>query len=287
MTPTMRKVVALAAIPIVALTVFAASCASRPSTQEIMLKTISATQGVTSLKTAVGLVATTETTGGSKPGTTDITISGAGVVDVPGKNSALSLEMTFTPPGEAARTVNTDVFVVGGWEYVYSVQDATWTKFSLPAGTKGPESQMEQQTMLLRTASTAVYSGQEDVDGVKCYVLKLTPDLNALWQWFLYQGKAAGLQQPPPASVNLAKATKDAQLTIWVDSDKFLVKKVQGSMAVEFTPADVGASASDFASMGVVLSGELSMSDYNVPVDIRLPADAQKATDVTGKIQGQ
>ncbi|MDO8472691.1 MAG: hypothetical protein Q7T05_02615 [Dehalococcoidia bacterium] len=286
MSSVSRIVTALAATSIAALTIFAASCSSAPAAQEIVLKAISATQGVTSLKTAIGLSATTETTGGKQPGTTDMTISGSGIVDVSGKKSSLALEMTVNPPGEAPQTLSTNIFVVGDWEYVNSAQSPGWRKIKLSAGTTRPDSQLQQQGLLLRTASTAVSAGQEKIDGIQCYVLTLTPDVNALWQWFLYQGGAAGLKQPQLGSLDLTKAAKDVRLKVWVDTGKFLVRKVQVSMTVEFGLADISAPSSNFTSASFVLSGDISLIDYNIPVDIRLPPDALNATDITGKTTG-
>ena len=85
-----------------------------------------------------------------------------------------------------------EVYIVGGWMYVnqgflvvyVSGPDASWDKLELTNETWTRESQISSQIELLKTPIKVDLVGSENVNGVDCYVLNVTPTAESMADCF-------------------------------------------------------------------------------------------------------
>jgi len=149
--------------------------------------------------------------------------------------------------------------------------ESVWMKQEAPEGwwedfqKMGVESQIE----LLEAAQVEVI-GSESVDGIDCYILEVTPDLEKLWQLYNY----LTLQEPPDVTEEyLQEIFRSFSIKQWVAKDTYFLMKAEIDITTEFPPEELGPSAIDMAMV-------LLAYDYNQPVSIELPPEAEEAVEM-------
>jgi hypothetical protein len=83
-----------------------------------------------------------------------------------------------------------------------------------------------------------------------------------------------------------ANVFKSITLKMWMDKKSLLPQKENIVVTMELTPADIGVTtttAPGFDKMTMTMNGDITCSDYNVPVTITLPAAAQNAVEIPQK----
>lgn len=140
-------------------------------------------------------------------------------------------------------------------------------------------SPIESHLELLELAEVRVI-GSEEVKGVDCYVLQLTPDLEQLWETVMQQTEAADMGVPAIAEEALQEALISFSVKQWVTKDAYFLAKSEIDISMELTPEVMGVVGGEgMMIMDITLS--FLIYDHNQPVSILLPPE----TKASGFIQ--
>ncbi len=126
----------------------------------------------------------------------------------------------------------------------------------------------ESQIELLEAAQVEVISS-ERVDGIDCYVLEVTPDLEQLWQ---LSNHLHFDEVPDVTEEYLQEIFRSFSVKQWVAKDTYFLMKAEIDIAEEFPPDEAGPSTVDIAMV-------LLCYNYNQPVTIELPPEAEEAIE--------
>jgi hypothetical protein len=153
-----------------------------------------------------------------------------------------------------------------------------WMKTQMPVGYWEEVNQVEPQIKLLETAQVDVIASEE-VRGVDCYVLELTPDLEQLWQIAMQHQELLGVETPLITGETLQEMFRSFSVKQWVAKDTYFLIKVEIDMAVESTPEAMG-SLDEEGAFTMDITMDLLFYNYSQPVSIELPPEAEEATEM-------
>jgi len=155
-----------------------------------------------------------------------------------------------------------------------------WMKLEMPEGYWGEMSQVESQIELLEVAQVKVI-GSETIEGIDCYVLQLTPDMKQLWQLAMQQPKLPGEEVPDVAEEFLQEMFRSVSVKQWISKDTYFLIKAEIDMvfvSTELTAEAMGLQ--EGVSLPTYISIVLLSYNYNQPVSIVLPPEAEEAIEV-------
>ncbi len=155
-------------------------------------------------------------------------------------------------------------------------QGKQWVKMELTEEMWQQQSQIDQQIELLKSATAVNFVGSETVDGTACYVVEITPSMEALGN-LLSQQQTTGIDF---SQLNLADLFKEMSVKEWIAKESYRVMKAEVDMLLEMRPADVGATEADFDKMTMDINMGMRLYDYNQPVSITLPPEALNAPEM-------
>ena len=200
----------------------------------------------------------------------------SGAVDVENRQMSMVATQNMSMPGQTEMEMGMEMYIVGDMIYMLAEMpgmEAMWMKSEMPEGYWEQMSQVEYQIELLEAAQLEVI-GSEMVEGVDCYVLQLTPDLEQLWQFYMQQAQVTG-EVPEESLQDIFQTFSVKQ---WIDKDTYFLTKAEIDMVMELTPEDMGSPEEEG-----VMTMNIAMSfwgyDYNQPVSIELPPEAEEAVE--------
>ena len=211
----------------------------------------------------------------------DMTFSGA--VDIENRQMGADITMWMEVPGQGDMDMGMAMYVVDGMAYtkVDFFGEDMWMKSTVTDEMWGEMSQtvdmIEPYVGLLEAAQVRV-TGIENVGGVDCYVLEVTPDMDQLWQLAMQQVEATDMGMSVPTEGLISEMFRDFSVKQWVSKETFLVHKVVIDMSMELTPDAMGLPDED-GILRMDIAMYLTVHDYNQPVSIILPAGAASAID--------
>jgi hypothetical protein len=259
-------------ISLVLVVVFSFSaCAGEPSAQEIVDGVIKSFENIKTCQ--LDMDVTIDLTVEDEVGT--FTISSSGIVDF--ENRQMRTETTIKSVGETQPEMETinDQYVVDGILYSGAGalgEELMWMKLEAPEEWWEASQQMgwgESQIELLKGAQVQVI-GSEKVDGIDCYVIEVTPDLEKLWQ---LSNSLTFQETPDVAEDYLEEVLRSFSVKQWVIKDTYFIAKAKIDISTEFPPETLGPSKIDIDM--VLLS-----YNYNQPVSIELPPEAEEAIEM-------
>jgi len=215
----------------------------------------------------------------------DMAMGFSGALDL--ENRQMIMDMTMsTEIFEEAMEMSAEIYIIGNMVYTMVEDPETgsmWEKSEMT-----PEfweevnqyiNQVEPQMELLEVVQVEVI-GSEKVGGVDCYVLQLTPDMEQLWQLAMQQAGVTGeLVLPDIGEEFLREAFKNFSVKQWVAKDTYFLTKVEMYMAMELTPEALGYPEEE-GLMTMDITMNLLAYNYNQPVSIELPQEAEEAVEV-------
>ncbi len=142
-----------------------------------------------------------------------------------------------------------------------------WTKGYLPLDVWPYLTDARVMSGLLRYVSSEL-AGNEDVNGVACNVLRLTPDFAAIQQ-------ALSEKYPSVGDIpDIAALFSQLSIRVWVASETSFVTRLEVSATARVTAQALGqAPNNDVLDISLTLTVEAS--GFNEPVSIEPPAVAQ------------
>jgi hypothetical protein len=202
-----------------------------------------------------------------------------GALDNSNKKMKTDIAVNIAAPNVEPTAVKITMYLVDNAVY-YSMEGPGappwWMKTEAPAWET--MNQNESQLELLKGAQVELLGG-EVVQGVDCYVLNVIPDKEQLWQTVVQQLGMAGGDMPDIGPQFIEEALKSFSVKQWIAKGTFFVTRATIDINMAATPNELGSSGTEEA-IEIQLSMDLSMRDYNRPVSIVLPPEAEGAIEV-------
>lgn len=256
-----------------------------PAAQDIISRSVSAMANLASYQYAVNMTLKLTGTLKGQPQNVSVTATGDGTNDIADKKVQVNLNAAIQTSGQGSMTVPVTFYMVDGWQYVQitlPLGGSQWYKSKIDMTSLDGLDQASQALQMLKTAVKVTVTGTENVDGVPCYILQISPDLTVLSQWIKsFEGTAGAAGQQLP-NIDLSKLVKNLSFTADVAQDNYLLKKVDVAGTVAATAADMGSSAQAGDNLSLDFSQSVKMTQFNQPVVIILPPEAQNAKEITG-----
>ena len=179
--------------------------------------------------------------------------------------------------------VETEMYIINNTMYMKMDMSAIlpnfsfWLKSEMTEEDWASEDLLGQQMELLNCSNVTLLD-DEEVRGVDCYVLKIVPDIEKFWEIMMNQSKMligdqSGMEMQNTSDV-LNQSLSNITMTEWIAKDTKFVMKSEAAMDMTISP-DTEEEAK------VAMDYELVFYDYNVPVTIVLPPEAESATDIS------
>lgn len=210
-----------------------------------------------------------------------VTMDNSGTLDLENKQMKTDLSA-----GSGDEMIRVESYIIEGMVYARPEapgEEPVWMKSEAPVeywemmkGVSGLGNYIE----LLKTAQAKVI-GSEQVKGVDCYVLQLTPELAELYQTAMDPvggvGRA-GMLSPVPEEL-LEDMFRGSSAQIWIAKGTYFLMKAEIDMVIESTP-----ELMDYLGEEVEVSIDITISflayNYNQPVAIVLPSEVEEAIEV-------
>ncbi len=215
----------------------------------------------------------------------------SGALDLDNKQLRLEVTASVAMPGEDEEEMGMEAYLVDNIGYMMIEEpgeEPVWDKdeFSEAEWEEAWESTVETlslaepQLELLETAEVEVI-GSESVKGVDCYVLQITLDAEQLWEMIMQQamlGFGGSLGLPEFSEELFDKVSHSSSMKQWVAKDTYFLMKVETDMSIELTAEAMGFPEEE-GEATIDLAMTILVYNYNQPVSIELPPEAEEATE--------
>ena len=171
------------------------------------------------------------------------------------------------------------------------LEGVSWSKYEIPAEIIQQVEEImgesmnpvELQEVLLEVAEVVI-EGNGSINGVDCYVLYMTLDADKLWQKIEQQAQEMGEEIPEDVDLEmLEKVTQGVSIRQWIAKDTYYTARIQVVMDIELTAEDIG-DTEGVGSIAVSAIFDALLYDYNQPVSIVLPPEAEEAGDIMDEL---
>jgi hypothetical protein len=262
-------------------------CAMEPTitAKEITANSISALSKAKTYGLAANVINNYEIIGGNNPHINTARWNSTRFFNIPNKEMNLTMTIDTEYFGAKGHWA-IDMYFFNGWKYLHTViPDNSWSKTKLTDELWVAESQIPLQVELLKTATEITLVGNDNIDGVDCYVLAVTPAKELIADWVQSQQQEYGPSLDiswSPALVGrdtFIKTYKSSSVKEWINKRSYLLVKSDVNALFEAKPEDIGASGAQFEKIKSTFLGEMKFSDYNGASSISLPNEALNAPE--------
>ena len=173
-------------------------CGKALTTQNIVDDSISANSKTTAYKLDMNSGVKVEGTLGGQAGSMDLQNTSANVIDSPNKQIQMNVNASADVTGQDKQTATMNYYLMTDWMYVklsIPQQDDKWVKMKIDATVLKAQDQLSQQMTLLKSASKVQEIGSEEVNGITCYILNVTPDPTAISTWLKTLQQTTNIQE--------------------------------------------------------------------------------------------
>jgi hypothetical protein len=204
-----------------------------------------------------------------------------GTLDLENGRMGMDITMNVATPGEDKIEMAVATYLLD--DFVYMMMDLPevgpmWMKLEMPEVAWEEMNQVESQIGLLEASQVKII-GSETIDGIDCYVLQLTPDMEQLWQVVMQQAEVAGEEIVDIQGEFLEEIFRSSSVKQWIAKDTYFLTKAQIDMVAELTPEALGSPQEEgLVTMEIAL--DLLFYNYNQSVSIVLPPEAVEAIEV-------
>lgn len=130
----------------------------------------------------------------------------------------------------------------------------------------------------LLEASEVEVIGNESVKGIDCYVLRLTPDMEQLWETARQQAALGFTEEmglPEFSAEVLDIASSSFSVKQWIAQDTYFLMKAEIDMTLELTAEAMGMPDEE-GVVAIAFVMNMLTYNYNQPVSIELPPEAEE-----------
>lgn len=285
-----KKIVAMSLVLVVVLSFTACGEgaeeeAGLPSAQEIIDGVIEAQDDMRSYEFEMDMAM--DASGEAEGETFEMTmvIVSSGALDLDNRQMRMNSAMNVALPGEDEMEMAIEAYLIDNMGYSLidvpgtdpvwekeEVSEADWEEVIEVLSLARP------QVELLESAEVEVI-GSEKVQGVDCYVLRVTPDMAQLWETVMQQatlGFGGELGWPELTEELLDEAFYSFSVKQWIAKDTYFLTKVEIDMAIELTAEAMGVEEGE---VSIDSAMTMLVYNYNQPVSIELPPEAEEAIE--------
>jgi hypothetical protein len=198
-------------------------------------------------------------------GAREVTMNMGGDGKIDQTNKRMQMQMTMSMSG---MTMEMEQYVIGDTQYM-KVPMVGWVKNRSSAEIWETGDYARAQNELIKGMEVNRLE-DEKVDGVDCYVLEIeVEDIKELFEMMVQQmGSASSL------SADELESIKGMAFKEWISKDTYLVTKMFMSIQME--------------EEGTTMDMSMTMEfyDYNKPMEITLPSEAENAIDMESMMEG-
>jgi hypothetical protein len=283
----MRKILALSLVLVMALSFVACGGGDFPPTQSIVDGAVQALDDIQAyefeMDMAMNMAAESE--GEKFELTMEADYSGA--LDLDNQQMRMDMGLNIKVTGEDDIEGSVEMYLIDGTGYSMTDipgEDPFWEKEEI---SEADWEQVIEALMLARPQielledSEVEVIGSESVKGVDCYVLRLTPDLEQLWATAGRQAALGFTEEmgwPEFGAEVLDKADSSFSVKQWIAQDTYLLMKVEIDINLELTAEAMGVPDEEGVA-AITLVMNMLAYDYNQPVSIELPPEAEEAIE--------
>jgi len=258
-----------------------AACVAGPSAQEIVNDVIESWDDIRTYQFDMDMTLDMDVEAEGEAFEATMVLSSSGAFDLENRQMKMDMTMSTAALGEEME-VEMEMYLIGDMMYAgMEIPEIgpMWVKSAMPAGYWEEMNQVKAQIEFVEAAQVEVI-GSGKVRGVDCYVLQLTPDMEQLWQLAMQQSGVTGEEILPAIDEEfLQEIFQSFSMKQWIAKDTYLLTKVAIDMAVELTPEALGFPEEEgLMTMDIFIV--LLAYDYNQPVSIVLPPEAEEAVEV-------
>lgn len=259
-------------------------CATQVSAQEIANDVILAYPNVDTYKMDMDMTMSMNVETNTEQMKMDMNGDITASIDNSTQEMHMTMDMVASIPGKGQQNISQDMYMVNGKLYMkMSVPGVDqWMKMDISDELRASQNQLEQQVELLKNATEITKVGEEVVEGVKCYILQIKPDMASLFNWVLSQRQELS-SEVDLNNVDFAKMFKSISLKEWVAKDSSLPIKAIIEVTMEILPQDMGAGDGETGKITMDLQAQVRYYDYDKPVIIELPQAALNAPSIPSK----
>jgi hypothetical protein len=264
-----KKILAMSLVLVLVLSFTA--CGEEPSAQEIVDGVIASFDNIRTYQFDSNEFVDTAVEGDGEE-EDSFTLISNGTIDI--ENRQLRVDTSISETGQPEIVWGGEQYFIDGMLYVKPKDqegESEWMKGEASEGWWEGMQQMgvESQIELLEAAQVEVI-GSESVDGIECYVLEVTPDLEKLWKAF---NNLTFQEASDVTEEYLQEIFHSFSIKQWVAKDTYFLMKAEIDISTEFPFGEPGPSAIDIDMI-------LLAYNYNQPASIELPPEAEEAIEM-------
>ena len=255
--------------------------------KQMVADSVLAVSDVNTYTFAMDMEVAAEAVGGSSPGTMSINMGMDGAADLAAKKMHMSLELSLEAldiegvSGDMMQNISADLYMMVDKIYMkMNVPELGDQWVQLPLTEEIEEAynldMIEKQLEPIRSALEVKYLKTEKVDGSDCYVFKIVPDVAAMLDWVESQQMATGGLNFG-AMESLEDIFNELSYTAWIDKNSKMMRQMNVDMVMEMNAEEFGASDTEFDTITMEISMKMNLRDFNEPVSIVLPEEAEDA----------
>jgi hypothetical protein len=280
-----KKFIAASLLLIIVLSLTACNGEELPSAEEIVTAFLDSQQNVETyqLDMDMDMDATVEAEGETFE--MNMGIDCTGTMDVTNAEMKMVMDINMMMPDVGEIEMAEAVYLVDDMMYIgvdmpVSMGGSAWMKSQIPGDMIEGMNQVESLTALVETAEITVL-GSEKVNGVDCYAVEVIPDADQLWELVSQQLQLTGdeLEIPDTAGDVIRNMYDNISVTYYIDKDTYFLVRSSFDMSLEMTPEDLGYPEEE-GLMIMDIMMDMLMFDYNLPVSIELPPEAEDAIEM-------
>ena len=252
-----------------------------PSAEDILDRVVASSSDVATYRCDLDVTISMALEGeGEEFEATMVTTTGS-VVDLPGKQMEMDMTMGILVTDEDEMEVGLEMYLVDGVAYMLMDDGDSldmWLKAEVPEEYWAEIDQIASQTELLGLAQIEVV-GVEKVGGVDCYVVQISADAEQLWQMMAEQ---PGMMDEMDTEMEqlFQEIAFGCSAKQWIAQDTYFLVKSEMGLSFEIDAEDWGIPVEEGGSISMVLTMDMQCYDYNQPVVIDLPPEAEEAIEV-------
>lgn len=279
-----RKILAISLLLVMALSFIACGGEGLPSAQSIVDGAVQALDDIQAyeFETDMAMDMAAESEGEKVEMTMETDYNG--VLDLDNQQMRMDMALNIKITGEDEIEGAVELYLIDGTGYTMTDvpgEAPVWEKEEVSeADWEGViEALMLAKPQLeLLEASEVEVIGSESVKGVDCYVLRLTPDMEKLWEIAGQQASLGFTEEmgwPELSAEVLDKASESFSVKQWIAQDTYFLMKVDIDMNLELTAEAMGAPEGEEGVLVIAFVLKMLAYNYNQPVSIELPPEAE------------
>ncbi len=211
-----------------------------------------------------------------------IILTGTGILDEVNQEMKMETEMALYLPPEGGDTIDMEMEQYFVPKAIYTKttipgQPTIWTKEDVERDWE--EMSPMKQEMELLTSGQVELLGSEEINGTDCYLLKVVLSIEKLWEVMVQPGMGDIIAEE---KVDPQEMIESGSLRMWIAKDSlFLMKdKMEMRMVVSSEAVKLPLGEEEF-EMIVDVKVSSTHHNYNQPVSIELPPEAEEAVGIS------